>query len=110
MVDVTCQECKKKFKVRLYKKNTAKYCSRDCNNKNSHKTKINCKICNKEFEILSLNKNKIKYCSNKCKNEDNISYCLYCNGVFNKKLNRQGQYTKYCCIQCYWKYNKKSGL
>ena len=76
-----CIECGKEFEVSAYKKDTAKYCSRECMNKH-HKgqrrgewiTKI-CPSCGIEFETLKSKEK--KYCSEKCNKERNEKYMIY---------------------------------
>ena len=76
-----CIQCGKEFKVKPYKKNTAKFCSRDCQweykkgkKKGEWITKI-CPSCGKEFTTLK-SKDK-KYCSEKCNSERNEKYMKY---------------------------------
>ena len=77
----TCIQCGKKFKVKLYKKDTAKFCSKECyweNKKGKPKgewfTKI-CPSCGKEF--ITLKSREKKYCSEKCNHERNENYIIY---------------------------------
>lgn len=76
-----CIQCGKKFEVKPYKKNTAKFCSRDCQweykkgkKKGEWITKI-CPSCGEEFTTLK-SKDK-KYCSEKCNSERNEKYMKY---------------------------------
>lgn len=81
MVICKCMECGKEFKVKPYKKDTAKFCSRECVNKHKQGQKKGewiikiCPSCGKEFESLK-SRNK-KYCSEKCLHERNDNYMLY---------------------------------
>lgn len=66
---LVCQHCGKEFRVRAYRKDTAKYCSRKClrlgteDNKNVEKT---CLICGKAFYVPILRQHTAKYCSRAC--------------------------------------------
>lgn len=83
-VTCTCIVCGTKFNVKPSKKDTAKFCSRECQYEYmKHRTgewiiKI-CPSCGEPFEILK-SKNK-KYCSEKCNKERNEKYMFYnCDG------------------------------
>lgn len=61
-----CLECKSEFRVRNYRRDTAKYCSRKCSDINAkfeavyHKT---CAICSTKFQAIW---NQTKHCSDLC--------------------------------------------
>lgn len=80
-VTCNCIQCGKEFKVSPYKKDTAKFCSRDCHweykkgkPKGKWITKV-CPSCGNEFSVC-VTKDK-KYCSQKCNQERNEKYMLY---------------------------------
>ena len=97
---IICKQCKKKFEVQNYRKNTAKFCSYKCRSqyqkefkkgKNSPKwkkeshIKLNCLQCGKEYNEKKHRKERSKFCSKKC---------LYAwqseNMVGNKRYNWKG--------------------
>lgn len=74
-VELTCKECGKKFMVENHRKNSAKYCCRECSShasgrklqKYELKTVI-CPVCGKEFSFKSRNNRKDRtYCSAECR-------------------------------------------
>jgi len=72
-VHLECQECGKSFKVPPVRKDTAKYCSRECANGHRNdkrklpRTVIRCKFCGKRFEEHQCHANRRTYCSNECR-------------------------------------------
>ena len=94
----SCIQCGKEFKVKPYKKDTAKFCSKECHGKykkgkrkGEWVTKI-CPSCGKEFETLKSKEK--KYCSQQCnkdRNENYINYNCDCCGkeIRIKKSNYQ---------------------
>ena len=89
-VECTCIKCGKKFTTKNYKKDTAKYCSRECMNeyrsgkrRGEWVTKI-CPSCGKEFESLK-SKNK-KYCSPECVSNRNDNHVIYYCDVCGKEI------------------------
>lgn len=76
-----CIECNKEFYVKPYKKDIAKFCSKECyakfkkgKPKGEWFTKI-CPSCGNEF--LTLKSKEKKYCSEKCNHERNENYMIY---------------------------------
>ena len=95
-----CIICNKEFKTSLYRKDTAKYCSQECQHKSLIKMS-NCLFCDKEF--YSENKKK-KFCSNECRLKyGRVEVICDCCGVhfFRKKhqYNENAQY-QYCSKKC----------
>lgn len=72
MVELTCKICGKKFSVCNSRKNTAKYCSQECQHISLH-SKLNCKceICGKLIhrKPYEITKNKHVTCSRECLNK-----------------------------------------
>jgi DNA-directed RNA polymerase subunit RPC12/RpoP len=70
MVSKICLHCSKEFYVKLYRKNTANFCSNKCCNVYRAKPKLKiiyyCKICGKEF-IQRRNRKRVA-CSKSCSN------------------------------------------
>lgn len=72
-----CKQCGKKFKVRSCRKDTAKFCSRECSGKFNSKGKDNphwkgkvtkvCEQCGKKFKVLQYRKDTARFCSKKCR-------------------------------------------
>ena len=113
----SCIQCGKEFKVKPYKKDTAKFCSKECHGKykkgkrkGEWVTKI-CPSCGKEFETLKSKEK--KYCSQQCnkdRNENYINYNCDCCGkeIRIKKSNYQKlldgkQKSITCSYECAWK-------
>lgn len=68
-----CVYCGKEYLVNGYKKNTSKYCSRECLGKAKTEKatiKLNCQFCGKEFFVLKGQLafwKELKYCSKECR-------------------------------------------
>ena len=89
-IECTCIQCGNKFMVAPYKKDTAKFCSRECQyeyKKGKPKglwvTKI-CPSCGKEF--ITLQSKSKKYCSEKCNHERNEHYMIYNCDICGKEM------------------------
>lgn len=111
LIDITCLYCKTIFKVKKYRKDTAKYCSRSCGGFFARENgSRNCLICKKSFHFISCRANVAKYCSNNCRyiahtGKGLTEYtCHHCNLKFkdSKSCKR-----KYCSRACVNKSNKK---
>ncbi len=64
-----CDACGKDYYVPAYRAETARFCSRDCQNHLQHERLIKqCVGCNKEFTV-SNSREPSKYCSVECRNE-----------------------------------------
>lgn len=80
-IECTCIQCGKAFKTKPYKKDTAKFCSRECQWEHKRgKPKGEwfvkaCPSCGKEF--LTLKSKEKKYCSEKCNHERNENHMIY---------------------------------
>jgi hypothetical protein len=67
MIDISCKACQKIFRVRPYRKDKAKFCSREClNHIQYEKYELICKGCDKPFEVSGSRKDK-SFCSLDCK-------------------------------------------
>lgn len=108
MVKVKCKRCNKVFEVKLYRKDTAKFCShlcyskdlKGCISKNRLGKYINCKYCKKKFWVQPhQEKNGRKYCSSKCYHDSpslNIGKKYLKN--ISKLIIKKGTYQK--CKKC----------
>jgi len=104
--EIICLNCSKKFYVKNYRKDDAKYCSRKCRKDYFYKHKrINkCDYCLKEFIKLHNCHREYKFCSNKCCGKyssikskvENICEC--CNKVFLIGSHYKNQ--KCCSKEC----------
>jgi len=71
-VEVVCHTCGKIFEVNIARKETAKYCSRECHNlsqrgvSNSIPTMKDCEICGSSFRVIPSRYHLVKYCSMSC--------------------------------------------
>jgi len=108
-VDINCPQCKKNFKVKNYRINTAKYCSRSCKALFTRvQVKTNCELCGKYFEHISSRSNKAKYCSRQCYHKaqhlkGTKQYtCKHCSKQF---LNPPSHKRVYCSRACVSKSN-----
>jgi len=86
MIKCICKICKKKFHIKPYRRNVAKFCSYKCywkslqdkigkqsNQWKGGKVKRICQSCQKEFWIYPSNLKKGgKFCSNKCHSKSRI--------------------------------------
>jgi hypothetical protein len=112
MITLVCIVCEKSFKVSDYRKETAKYCSRKCKDKNcTIQIKANCQVCQKEFHHISSRCNKAKYCSRLCYHRSQKwrgskeFKCIKCNKKFMSSPSRG---CKFCTIKCRGEYQRKT--
>lgn len=85
MYQIECEQCEKEFEVYKNRKDTAKFCSNQCEGKYRRKRiEKMCSFCNKKFEILP-SQEKLgngKYCSIDCRGKDKRK------SILNKFWNR----------------------
>lgn len=76
-----CIQCGKEFKVKSYKKDSAKFCSQECYweyQKGKTKGKWISKTCPScGCKFITLKSKERKYCSEKCNSERNEKYMMY---------------------------------
>lgn len=77
MVDIKCKYCGKTFSVSKYRKDTAKYCSRDCKDKSligkeppnkSVWPILICEYCNERYSVPPNQAKRSRFCSRLCQN------------------------------------------
>lgn len=74
-INKICKICKKDFNVKMYRKDSAKYCSKNCYDiRNGIPIQYNCLFCNKEF-VYPPNRPR-RYCSHKCANKGRSIHLL----------------------------------
>lgn len=101
-----CAFCTRETKVPLYRKDTAKYCSRRCLALDA-RTRVarDCVICGKEFEHISSRCNKAKYCSRKCYYKAQhlkgtiIYRCHHCERKFRGAPSHKRKYCSRGCVR-----------
>lgn len=73
-VEIECEICGEEFSVRPYRKEEAKYCSKDCQfeGQKVEFCKLKCKECNDDFTVKPSRSESAKYCSRDCY-EENLS-------------------------------------
>lgn len=112
MINVNCKQCGEEFKIKLCRKDTAKFCSQTCSSfSRNEKIKKFCLFCKKEFKtVLSqVKRGKGKFCSLKCfyisRNRRIKKLCLICKKEFAVRLYRikDGE-GKYCSRKCQGKW------
>ena len=111
-VNIVCATCSIKFYVPHNRKDTAKYCSRQCQGRGMvDKGEKDCGVCGTRFSFIATRANTAKYCSRKCyykslKNRGSVKHsCRHCGNEFwdSPSKNR-----KYCSKHCVNKENKKT--
>ena len=113
-IEITCRNCKIKFKVANNRQYSAKFCSNACKGLNERiKIKTNCAICKKEFEHISSRVNKAKYCSRKCYYKSETlkwrgTKEFECNHCHKKFMDSPCKDRKFCSKKCVGKESKKS--
>ena len=102
MIIKNCETCKNKFEVKNYRKDIAKYCSRDC--RKTIKETI-CQNCGKGFYVWPsvLKKNAGKLCSQKCRKFGKEFQCNICNKKFYRSKAHIKNETPYCSRNCFSK-------
>lgn len=96
MIVLKCKTCGKEFKVIPCRKDTAKYCSKECASIGLHGD-LNCKcdFCGKLFHRKPQwkSKNKNQFCSRECSNQwKKINFCGANNHQFGLKGNLNSSY------------------
>ena len=106
-----CEICKRRFTIKLHRKDTAKYCSWECNHKSKEGKKspfnrrinFSCLQCGRQFEVKHHRKNTAKFCSPECSAKYRGGHqevkCLQCGKCFLVKSSRAEQ-TKFCSRKC----------
>ena len=83
-----CVICNKEFEIHNYRKNTAKYCGRECWSRREKKEIKICPVCKKKFEIYTNRKINKKFCSHSCAN--------HISGIKHKKYLKIEKVCKWC--------------
>jgi len=100
MIKKLCKTCGKEFGVLKHRKDSAKFCSRDCKHE-SGRTKKTCLFCGKLFK--STRHRNLDYCSRECvdnsKKRRVIRICQICDKEYEVQKYYAG-ITKYCSILC----------
>lgn len=118
-IEIKCLNCSSLFKVKQYRKDTAKYCSRRCLALHCRvELTSNCLICDKSFTHISSRANKAKYCSRSCYYKSQSIKAETKNSPFKievschhceKKFYSYSYHSrKYCSRACVSKENKKT--
>lgn len=102
--DKECLQCKQKFTVPEYRKDTARFCSRKCTAL-STRVQISaiCQECGGNFTHIASRANSAKYCGTKCyykamHRKGTVEYsCLHCSKKF---MDSPSHKRKYCSIAC----------
>ena len=108
-----CLNCGNDFKTIKARKETAKFCCKECDKDFKAKNLITivCPVCGKEFKC-GKNENRrccsVK-CSNKFLNRGTVEFvCDFCGEKSRMKMSRFKKSKKhYCCNECYHKSKKK---
>ena len=110
-VALKCLNCAKDFEVHPYRRDSAKFCSRECQWKSIIKIEeknpmwkggritLNCLTCTKEFKVYPHLKDKAKFCSNKCRSKEVILNCLNCEKKFRVYPHLENR-AKFCSRAC----------
>ena len=92
MITKVCENCGKEFKVKLSRKDTARYCCRKCSDEaKKGDLNVQCTICGKRFHMKPYQLNKYSrrlgiFCSIECANKGKeIGYCGEGNHQFGLK-------------------------
>lgn len=106
-----CDQCGKLCNAPAYRRESAKYCSRQCTALAMRiKYTTKCEICSKEFEHIGSRCNKAKYCSQKCYHRSQIGRghteyeCHHCHKKFKDSLSKK---RKFCSMECNNKSSKQ---
>jgi len=102
---IICQKCKKDFYVNFYRRNTAKFCSKECY-KNKSEYFLICKKCKKKIRRTLWQKKSYvgSYCSRKCYDNRKEKIFVKCDGCGKriKIFHSQKKYyaSHYCSNKC----------
>ena len=102
---VACGHCGAGFRVPFNRKDTAKYCSRQCKAAASVvRGKKCCEACGNEFDFISARANIAKYCSRSCyykamRAKGSVSVeCKHCGAEFSTSPSKKRVYCSRACI------------
>ena len=118
--DIKCKVCKNSFQVPAFKKDTAKYCSKECRITGLKKTvETDCGYCKKPMTTLPSKIRKsasgLVFCSNTCVGKYNSDRdkdrrvkknCLICNQEYSVKPSEAGNSVS-CSRECQSKWQSK---
>ncbi|KXA97425.1 hypothetical protein AKJ38_01205 [candidate division MSBL1 archaeon SCGC-AAA259I14] len=103
-----CERCGKEFRVKPYREETARFCSRECHNAHQKEGNIKkeCEECGKEFEVPPSQKDQ-RFCSKSCYLE-NLNEggerveleCDQCGKKFQRKPSAVNEKRNYCSREC----------
>lgn len=102
MITVQCIHCAKEFGTYPYRRDSAKFCSKECATKHNQKPTIICPTCKKAF---IRKKPEMKYCSHECacvESRNRVDFtCLVCGKPFERRCSdvARGQGV-YCSPEC----------
>lgn len=99
MIKKFCLTCGNVFNVSENRRNSAKFCSRECKHTFS-RTNKKCLFCGKPFKTPNhLNR---KYCSHKCATKDKRNRIFKICGICGKRyeVQRYAKNSRYCGIDC----------
>jgi len=102
---ISCEHCKKDFRVPFNRKDTAKYCSRQCKAMGQIvRGSSCCETCGKTFDFIATRANTAKYCSRPCyykamRKIGSVSVeCKHCGVCFKTSPSRRRVYCSKACI------------
>lgn len=103
-VDKTCLTCGKSFKVQFHRRESAKYCCKDCYNKANAPIEMTCLRCGKQFMTIPslIKKGKGKWCSRECFITVKEYTCDYCGREFKRRPTNISPTSKhiFCSREC----------
>lgn len=118
-VSVICKVCDSSFKVKPYREDSAKYCSKGCQHKSmeSENVEISCDNCGNLFSVKPSRRKTARFCSNSCYNSvkselfsgENAAgweggrlsskYCDFCDEEFHFYESREDT-ARFCSPDC----------
>lgn len=72
---VGCEQCGEQFKIKPYRKDTAQFCSKRCQNtfyQENHRETLVCNECEKEYDVRASIAENSQFCSRECKRQSQI--------------------------------------
>jgi hypothetical protein len=117
LIEKECNNCQKSFSVKKYRKDKAKFCSRECadNYQKSSKIEVHCTWCNTSFKKSPSKISDNNFCSNACvgkfngeKRRNRIKKkCVVCSNEFETIPSRKETHIT-CSVKCQGKWQSQT--
>jgi len=116
---VNCEYCGDEFKIKPRRKNTARFCSEQCQDNflnENHRSRLECDHCGEEYTVKAAEADSSRWCSRECQTDalrvahtgsdsplwsggEATVTCDYCGDEYNVKQAKVEE-TRFCSLSC----------